>query len=150
VAWLTNETATIVIFASAISAMLFSHYLKQFTTALFLFDAMGLGLFTIIGLEMGLSKDFSPGICIALGTITACFGGVIRDVLLNNVPLLFRKEIYAMACIVGGTLYFLLEWLKVESNLARVICIIVIFTTRVIAYRFKLSLPGFYNEKNKR
>jgi uncharacterized membrane protein YeiH len=150
VGWLTNETATIVIFVSAIAAMFFSRYLKQFTTTLFLFDALGLGLFTIIGLEMGLSKDFSPGICIALGTITACFGGVIRDVLLNNVPLLFRKEIYAMACIAGGLLYFLLEWLKVDSNIARIICIVAIFTTRVLAFRLKLSLPVFYNEKNKR
>jgi uncharacterized membrane protein YeiH len=150
VAWLTNETATIVIFASAIAAMFFSRYLKQLTTTLFLFDALGLGLFTIIGLEMGLSKDFSPGICIALGTITACFGGVIRDVLLNNVPLLFRKEIYAMACIAGGLLYFLFERLKVDSNLARIICIVAIFATRVLAFRFKLSLPVFYNEKKKR
>jgi uncharacterized membrane protein YeiH len=150
VGWLTNETATIVIFASAIAAMFFSRYLKQLTTTLFLFDALGLGLFTIIGLEMGLSKDFSPGICIALGTITACFGGVIRDVLLNNVPLLFRKEIYAMACIAGGLLYFLLEWLKADSNLSRIICIVAIFTIRVLAFRFKWSLPVFYNEKNKR
>jgi uncharacterized membrane protein YeiH len=150
VAWLTNETATIVIFASAIAAMFFSRYLKQFTTTLFLFDALGLGLFTIIGLEMGLSKGFSPGICIALGTITACFGGVIRDVLLNNVPLLFRKEIYAMACIAGGLLYFLLERLKVDANFARIVCIVAIFATRVLAFRFKLSLPVFYHEKNIR
>jgi uncharacterized membrane protein YeiH len=150
VAWLSNETATIVIFGSTIAAMFFSRYLKQFTTTLFLFDALGLGLFTIIGLEMGLSKDFSPGICIALGTITACFGGVIRDVFLNNVPLLFRKEIYAMACIAGGLLYFLLQYLRVESNFSRIICIIAIFTIRVMAFRFKLSLPAFYTERNKK
>ena len=148
VGWLRNETATIVIFASAIAAMFFSRYLKQFTTTLFLFDALGLGLFTIIGLEIGLSKDFSTGICIALGTITACFGGVIRDVLLNNVPLLFRKEIYALACIAGGSLYFLLDYFQIESNFSRIICIIVIFTIRVIAFRYKLSLPVFYSEKN--
>ena len=148
VGWLTNETATIVIFVSAIAAMFFSRYLKQFTTTLFLFDALGLGLFTIIGLEIGLVKDFSMGICIAIGTITACFGGVIRDVLLNNVPLLFRKEIYAIACIAGGLLYFLLKWLQADPNLSRIICIIAIFTIRVLAFRFKLSLPAFYTKKN--
>jgi uncharacterized membrane protein YeiH len=146
VGWLQNETTTVVIFASAIAAMFFSRYLKQLTTTLFVFDALGLGLFTIIGLEMGLTKGFSSGICIALGTITACFGGVIRDVLLNNVPLLFRKEIYALACIAGGLLYFLFETLSVSSNLARIICIIVIFTIRVIAFRFRLSLPAFYTK----
>jgi uncharacterized membrane protein YeiH len=148
VGWLTNETATIVIFVSAIATMFFNRYLKQFITTLFLFDALGLGLFTIIGLEMGLAKDFSMGICIAIGTITACFGGVIRDVLLNNVPLLFRKEIYAMACIAGGLLYFLLIWLQADPNLSRIICIIAIFTIRVLAFRFKLSLPAFYTKKS--
>ena len=149
VGWLRNETATIVIFASAIAAMFFSRYLKQFTTTLFVFDALGLGLFTIIGLELGIAKDFSPGICIALGTITACFGGVIRDVLLNNVPLLFRKEIYAMACIAGGLLYFLFDYLQMDNNMARIICIIAIFTIRVLAFRYKLSLPIFYSQKIK-
>lgn len=149
VGWLRNETATVVIFGSSIAAMFFSRYLKQFTTTLFLFDALGLGLFTIIGLEMALEREFSIGICIAIGTITACFGGVTRDVFLNNVPLLFRKEIYAMACITGGLLYFLLKYLDVDGDLARIICIIAIFTIRVLAFRFKLSLPTFYTEKNK-
>ena len=148
VGWLRNETATIVIFASSIAAMFFSRYLRQFTTTLFVFDALGLGLFTIIELEIAIEKDFSMGICIAIGTITACFGGVTRDVLLNNVPLLFRKEIYAMACIAGGLLYFLLKYLNVDGDLARIICIIAIFTIRVLAFRFKLSLPAFYIEKN--
>jgi uncharacterized membrane protein YeiH len=149
VSWLRDEATPIVIFISAILAMFFSRYLKHFTTTLFVFDALGLGLFTIIGLEIGLTKDFSMGICIAIGTITACFGGVARDVLLNNVPLLFRKEIYAMACIAGGLLYFLLKWLQLDANLSKIICIIAIFAIRVLAFRYKLSLPVFYSEKKK-
>lgn len=147
VGWLRNETATVVIFASAIAAMFFSRFLKQFTTTLFLFDALGLGLFTVIGIEIGIDKHFSMGICIALGTISACFGGVIRDVLLNNVPLLFRKEIYAMACIAGGLLYFLLEKMAIDAVLAKITCIVFIFAIRVLAFRFKWSLPQFYVEK---
>ena len=150
VGWLRDETTPVVIFASAVLAMFFSRYLKQFTTTLFVFDALGLGLFTIIGLEIGLAKDFSIGICIAIGTITACFGGVTRDVLLNNVPLLFRKEIYAMACIAGGLLYFLLRWLQLDPDLSKIICIIAIFAIRVLAFRFRLSLPVFYSEKNEK
>ena len=149
VSWLRNETATIVIFVAAIAAMFFSRYLKHFTTTLFLFDALGLGLFTIIGLEIALEKQFSIGICIAIGTITACFGGVTRDVLLNNVPLLFRKEIYAMACIAGGALYFLLLYIRMDSDLAKIICIVTIFTIRVLAFRFRWYLPAFYIEKRK-
>ncbi|HRX94583.1 MAG TPA: TRIC cation channel family protein, partial [Chitinophagaceae bacterium] len=88
VSWLTNSTATIVIFSSAVGAMLFSRFIKQFTTTLFLFDALGLGLFTVVGIKIGIAKDFSAGVCITLGTITACFGGVVRDIMLNNIPLL--------------------------------------------------------------
>jgi uncharacterized membrane protein YeiH len=147
VGWLRNETATVVIFCSAIATMFFSRVLKQFTTTLFLFDALGLGLFTIIGIELAIEKDFSAGVCIALGTVTACFGGVIRDVLLNDVPLLFRKEIYALACISGGLLYFLLRKINMDTNVSKIVCILFIFVIRIIAVRYKLSLPQFYQEK---
>jgi len=149
VSWLRNETATIVIFSSAIVTMLFGRFLKRFPITLFLFDALGIGLFTIIGLEMALEKDFSIGVCIALGTITACFGGVLRDVLLNEVPLLFRKEIYALACITGGVIYVWLKRTDLDTDIAKILCILIIFIIRVLAVRYKLSLPQFYSEKKK-
>jgi len=147
--WLLNETATIVIFCSAIATMFFDRYLKKFPITLFLFDALGIGLFTIIGLEMAIAKDFSMGVCIALGTITACFGGVLRDVLLNEVPLLFRKEIYALACIIGGLFYLLLKQVDLDADIAKIICILIIFIIRVVAVRFKLSLPRFYSRERE-
>lgn len=147
VGWLRNGTATIVIFFAAIATMFFGRFLKQFTTTLFLFDALGLGLFTMIGIELGIDKQFSIGVCIALGTITACFGGVIRDVLLNDVPLLFRKEIYALACIAGGLVYFSLKKLNLDHDLLRILCILLIFAIRVLAVKYKLSLPRFYNKR---
>lgn len=147
VSWLRNETATIVIFSAAVATMLFGRFLKHLTTTLFLFDALGLGLFTIIGIEMAIQLHFSIGVCIALGTITACFGGVIRDVLLNDVPLLFRKEIYALACITGGLIYFLSREMNIDTDIAKIGCILIIFTIRVLAVRYKLSLPHFYSVK---
>ena len=150
VSWLQNETATIVIFCSAIVTMFFGRYLKQLTTTLFLFDALGLGLFTIIGIELGVEKNFSVGICIALGTITACFGGVVRDVLLNNIPLLFRKEIYALACIAGGLFYFLMKKMNLDPVVSKILCILIIFSIRVVAVRYKLSLPQFYHSTTEK
>jgi uncharacterized membrane protein YeiH len=144
VSWLTNSTATIVIFSSAVVTLFFGRYLKHLTTTLFLFDALGLGLFTIVGINLAIEKDFSMGVCITLGTITACFGGVVRDVLLNNIPLLFRKEIYALACIAGGLIYFLLLKTSLDRDVITVLCILIIFAIRVIAVRYKLSLPHFY------
>lgn len=145
VSWMQNETAAIVIFCSAIATMFFGRYLRHLTTTLFLFDALGLGLFTVVGIKLGIAKNFSVGVCIALGTITACFGGVVRDVLLNNIPLLFRKEIYAMACIIGGLVYFGLLKLSLDSDIATVLAIVIIFLIRVLAVRFRLSLPLFYD-----
>lgn len=144
VSWLTNCTATIVIFCAAIVTMFFGRYLKHLTTTLFLFDALGLGLFTIVGIKLGIDKNFSIGVCITLGTITACFGGVLRDVLLNNIPLLFRKEIYALACITGGLIYFLLRNMKLDADVATILCILLIFVIRVVAVRYQISLPLFY------
>ena len=145
VSWLRNETATIVIFSSAVVTMIFGRYLRHLTITLFLFDALGLGLFTLIGIEMGIEKQFSIGVCLALGTITACFGGVVRDVLLNNIPLLFRKEIYAVACIAGGGIYFLMKQTSMDAAMSKILCILIIFVIRILAVRYKLSLPQFYN-----
>jgi uncharacterized membrane protein YeiH len=139
--WLHNGNTILIIFVSAILTMIFGSYLKHLNTALFIFDALGLGLFTIIGIEVGLKQGFSAGICIALGTISACFGGVIRDVLLNKVPLIFRKEIYALACIIGGIAYYLLKQTNLNDDVAKVICILMIFVIRFIAVRYNLSLP---------
>jgi uncharacterized membrane protein YeiH len=148
VGWLRNETATITIFIAAIGSMFFEARLRKFTSTLFLFDSLGLGLFTIIGIEKAMQLHFSMGVCIALGTITASFGGVIRDVLLNNVPLVFQKEIYAMASIIGGLFYFLLKHINIDEDLSKIICILLIFAIRLLAVKYKLALPAFYT-KNK-
>lgn len=150
VVWLRNVIIINVIAGAAIGTLLFDKYLKKLTTTLFLFDALGLGLFTLVGIEKGIRFDFSPGVCIALGTITASFGGVIRDVLLNNVPLVFRKEIYALASIIGGITYFIMRYMDVNTDLATIICILLIFAIRIIAVRFKISLPPFYAKREHR
>lgn len=139
--WLQNGLAIQVIFASAVATMIFGRYLKHLNTFLFLFDALGLGLFTIIGMEIGLKKGLGAGICIALGTITACFGGVLRDVLLNKLPLIFHKEIYALACILGGISYYFLKQSTLNEDLAKTVCILLIFSIRAVAVRFNWSLP---------
>ncbi|HVG42004.1 MAG TPA: trimeric intracellular cation channel family protein [Chitinophagaceae bacterium] len=144
VAWLHNQTTILVIFFSALATMLFGSFLKHLNATLFLFDALGLGLFTIVGVEIGIKFSFTGSICIALGTITACFGGVIRDVLLNQVPLIFQKEIYALACITGGTVYYFIKGSSIDADLSKVICILLIFFIRIIAVQYKLMLPLFY------
>ncbi len=147
VAWLRNDVTATVILATAFITLFFGRYVKQFQKTLFLFDALGLGVFTLIGMEKGLRMQLSPGICIALGTITACFGGVIRDVLLNNVPLIFQREIYASACILGGSLYLLMQKTGIPNDWNTIIAILVIVLIRIIAMRYKLMLPRVYENR---
>jgi uncharacterized membrane protein YeiH len=147
VMWLTNTTTIWVIIIAAAGALFFSRLLKKFDRLLFYFDAIGLGLFTMIGIQSGIDYKLSAGICIMLGTVTGCFGGVLRDVLLASVPLIFRKEIYALASIAGGIVFLLLIRLHLPVNYASLIGILIVFSVRVMAVRFSWSLTKFYEDK---
>jgi uncharacterized membrane protein YeiH len=144
VAWMRNINYCLLILVTSIITMIFRTHIKRFKVTLFLFDSIGLGLFTMVGVQKGIVFGLEPGMCIALGTITGCFGGVIRDTLLNTIPLIFRKgEIYATVCILGGVLYFLLLNFNLKADVAKVAVITFIFTLRIIAVRYKLTLPSF-------
>lgn len=146
VTWLQDNTTALVILCTAIAALLFGKYLRQMSKTMFFFDSLGLGLFTVVGIEKGSEAGLSAIICVALGTTTGCFGGVLRDVLLNNIPLIFRKEIYASACIAGGILYFALVQTGILVEYTTSITIVFIVLIRVIAVRYKISLPASYNK----
>ena len=101
VSWMKDMNYTYAIFGSAIIAVIFKNKINYLRTSLFLFDTIGIGLYTVVGVEKGINAELHPIICVALGTISACFGGVLRDILCNEIPVIFRKEIYATACILG-------------------------------------------------
>ncbi len=143
VAWMRDMQTCLIILFTAVATMFFKTHVQKMKITLFLFDSLGLGLFTMVGILKGIAFGLNPGICIALGTITGCFGGIIRDTLLNTIPLVFRREIYATACIAGGLLYFLLIYINVESVVAKLSVVAFIFMLRIIAVKFKLSLPKF-------
>lgn len=139
--WLRNDVTIFIILFTAILVMFWGSYVRHLAKPLFLFDALGLGTFTIVGIEIALQYHFSAGMCIALGTITACFGGVLRDVLLNKLPLIFHKEIYALACIAGGSVYYFLHKSALNNDVAKIIAILLIVAIRFIAVRYQLALP---------
>lgn len=143
VAWMRDVNYCLLILLTSLSTIFFKTHIKKFKVTLFLFDSLGLGLFTMIGIQKGVMFGLSPGICVALGTITGCFGGVIRDTLLNTIPLIFRKEIYATACILGGILYFSLKHFHIKEDLINIAVIAFIFVLRVVVVKYKLALPKF-------
>lgn len=142
--WLRTGNYSIVIFVSAAVAILFYKVIRDYGHMLTLFDSIGLGFFTIVGIHKGIDLNFSIGVCIALGTITACFGGLVRDVILNQVPQIFHKEMYATACIFGGMLYFLLEKTRISDVTLDVISISVIVIIRLLAVKYNWCLPDIY------
>ena len=144
VSWMTDITYSYVIIGSAIFAIVLRNKINYLRTSLFLFDTIGIGLYTVIGIEKGMNAELHPLICIALGTITASFGGVIRDILCNEIPVIFRKEIYATACILGGVVYFLLVKLPIDGNLVFIISGSVVIAIRLVAVKFKIGLPSIY------
>lgn len=144
VSWMTNITYTYVILASAIFAIIFRSKINYLRTSLFLFDTIGIGLYTLVGIEKGIQADLHPIICIALGTMTATFGGVLRDILCNEIPVIFRKEIYATACIAGGVVYFLLQKSPIDNNIVFIIAGTTVIAIRLLAVKFKIGLPNIY------
>ena len=146
VSWMIDMTYTYVILGSVLFAVVLRNKINYLRTSLFLFDTIGIGFYTVVGVEKGITAGLHPIICIALGTISACFGGVIRDILSNEIPVIFRKEIYATACILGGLVYFALAQLPIENNWVFVIAVIVVITIRLLAVKFKISLPNIYKE----
>ena len=141
VGWMLNLNYVYVIFIGYILAILFRKRFDKLRKSLFLFDTVGLGVFTLIGLEKGISIGLHPIICTALGTMTACFGGVIRDILCNEIPVIFRKEIYATICILGGIVFFILKKGNFPDELIQLVTSLVIIIVRLLVVKFNWSLP---------
>jgi uncharacterized membrane protein YeiH len=150
VSWIRNTNYSIVIFASAAIAVLFYKMIIDYQKVLLFFDSIGLGFFTVLGLHKGIEFHFSPGVCVALGAITACFGGLIRDISLSQIPHIFQKEIYATACIIGGILYFALLKMILPEAVLDAICISIIVAIRLIAVKYNWSLPRIYHTPAKK
>ncbi|MBF02472.1 MAG: hypothetical protein CMP76_04165 [Flavobacterium sp.] len=141
VGWMLDLKYIIIIFSGSVLSILFNAYLEKLRISLFLFDTIGFGVFTLIGIEKGIEKELQPVICIALGTLTATFGGVIRDILCNEIPVLFRKEIYATLSILGGVLFFLLLNCKLEVDLIYLLSSFFIIVARILCFKMNWSLP---------
>lgn len=146
VVWMRDLTYVVTILVTVMLAILFVNKLKYFRKSLFLFDTIGIGLYTMVGVEKGLQAELLPVMCIALGTITASFGGVLRDILCNEIPVIFRKEVYATACLFGGASYFLLLEFTVPETYAYMAGIIIVIGLRLIAVKFGITLPSIYKQ----
>lgn len=131
-----------------LAILLFKERLFRWGSTLFLFDTIGLGLFTIVGITKSIDAGLPFWVCIIMGTITGSFGGVLRDVLLNQVPLVFRKDIYALACVAGGGVYFLCHYIHLPTGITEVIAAASVISLRLIAVKYHIHLPQLEKMKD--
>ena len=144
--WIGDLNYLYIIFSAVLFTFLFKSKIAYLSKTMFLFDTIGISVFTLLGLQKGLSYDLHPIIAIIMGMISAVFGGVLRDVLTAKIPLIFEKEVYASACLVGGINYLILHYFKVDENINFIISAIVIASIRAVAVKFHLELPKITND----
>ncbi len=141
VGWMNDLNYLLAVAIAIGVSVLFKRYVVRLRKTLFLFDTIGIGVFTILGLQKTLALGLSPIIAILMGMVSAVFGGVVRDVLSNEDPLIFRREIYATACLAGGLVYVLLDTLAVRSDVTIILTVLLIIGLRVLAVKRHWYLP---------
>ena len=145
--WMTSSIYLICTLIAQMFVIIFAHSLKRLDHTWFFFDTLGLALFTVAGLQKTLDCGHPFWVAIIMGTITGSAGGVIRDVLLNNVPVIFKKEIYAMASIVGGAAYWGLVECGCDMTVSVIIAFVLIVLIRIFAVKYHISLPVLRGEE---
>ena len=139
--WMTNGSYFICCALAVVGVMFFGKYLVRQNNTWFIFDTIGLALFNVIGIEKALNMGFPYWVAITMGSITGAAGGVIRDVFINEVPLIFRKEIYALACVAGGLVYAGCHRLGLTLEVNALLSIVTVILMRVLAVRYQWRLP---------
>ena len=139
--WMTSPLYIVCTIVAQIFVISVSRMLKRLDNAWFFFDTLGLASFTITGIQKTIECGYPFWVAIIMGCITGAAGGVIRDVLLNKTPVVLRKEIYAMASIVGGLLYWVLTDMNVNMAITGVATFVFIVTIRILAVKYHISLP---------
>ena len=144
--WMTSPIYLICTMLAQVVFIIFHHILKKLDNAWLVFDTLGLALFTIAGIQKSLALGYPFWVAITMGCITGAAGGVIRDVLLNNEPVIFQKEIYAIACVIGGVVYQLMWMAGVSLYITVPSVFVVVCLIRFLAVRYHISLPKLHSE----
>lgn len=141
VGWMNDLIYLIMIGSGVLISLLFGKTVLKLRRTFFMFDTIGIAVFTVLGLQKALNLGVHPVIAIMMGMVSAVFGGVIRDIVCNEIPLIFRKEIYALICLVGGVLYTILQFIGASQVTNTAVTVIFIVVIRIMATKFKWKLP---------
>jgi len=140
--WVNDNLAIVIVLLSTVITFFFKLNTTIIKKLIFWVDAFGIGLFTIVGIQVALSNGISNGYALVMGIITATFGGLLADVLCNKVPSILKPgELYATACLIGGGLYLVMLNYHLQTEISMIISILIIATICIFAIRKKLQLP---------
>ena len=145
--WIADQTYMLVAVVAGLLAFLVVRYLRLPRNSFVIPDAAGLALFAVLGTSKALALGVPWPVASVMGVITGVFGGVLRDVLCNEVPLVFGGELYATAAWAGTLVFLLLAELAVDPTWASLAAILLIFTMRAAALRWKIGLPRLSSSK---
>ena len=145
--WMTDPVYLLCSGLALICVILFSKYLIRLNNTFFLFDAIGLALFVVVGIQKTLDFGFPLWVAIIMGTMTGAAGGVIRDVFINEIPLIFRKEIYAMACVIGGIVFGICMFFDFNIFITHILCGTSVFLTRILSVKYHICLPTLKDDE---
>lgn len=140
--WMERASYVVITGLALIFVLIFRKQVVRLDNTFFIFDAIGIGLFTVVGVEKSMSAGFPIWVNVIMGAITGAAGGMLRDIFINEVPLIFRKDIYAMACLCGALVYHLCLWFGCSHILTQIISAVAVILIRVLSVHFGISLPS--------
>ena len=144
--WMLQPSYLIITGVALLAVILAGKRMKVFNNAFFIFDTIGLGLFVVVGIEKSIEAGFPFWVTIVMGMITGSVGGIIRDILINEEPLIFRKDIYALACVFGGVVYYVCTILHFQVEIIQIISATSVIVMRFLAVKYHLGLPALKND----
>lgn len=139
--WMMNSVYLWATLLALLFVMLFKSKVVKLHYTVFLFDSIGLGLFVVVGAEKTLAMGFAPWVAIIMGTITGSFGGMLRDMMIMQIPLIFRKEIYAFACVIGAIFFTIGYALNLNIVVNELSTALIVILIRVLAVKYQWHLP---------
>lgn len=147
--WMLDGIYLVVTAVALGIVIVLGRYLIRLNNTFFIFDAIGLGLFTVVGIEKTLVAGFPLWVAIIMGTLTGAAGGVLRDILINEEPLIFRKEIYALACVFGGVVFWACEQVGITGAVLQITTAAAVIALRIVAVHYGLKLPTLKGEEKR-
>lgn len=141
VAWIQDSYYPLAIVLAVPFTLIFRKYIVNLRRTFFLFDTIGIALFTNSGMQKALDMGLHPALAMVMGMVSAVVGGVIRDTLCNEIPLIFRKEIYATACLAGAIAFFSFNQLGMPPNYNYLATTFIIVVIRIVAIKYNMTMP---------